>query len=95
MSLWRGKTVPLSYLVVMGQLAETTLFMANELFDRRLPTASRERLVRLAAQSSHLSLQDNISAVVILGQMRSIIADLLELTGLDYAEARAAMPEMD
>ena len=40
-------------------------------------------------------LSDSISAVVILAQVRSITADLLELTGMDYAEARALIPEMD
>jgi hypothetical protein len=33
--------------------------------------------------------------VVILAQVRSITADLLELTGMDYAHARELIPEMD
>ena len=33
--------------------------------------------------------------MVILAQVRSITADLLELTGMDYAEARELIPEMD
>jgi hypothetical protein len=30
-----------------------------------------------------------------LAQLRSIITDLLELTGLDYVEARNRVPDMD
>ncbi|CAA9410437.1 MAG: hypothetical protein AVDCRST_MAG75-2712 [uncultured Propionibacteriaceae bacterium] len=94
-SLWRRQTVPSSYLAMMAALAETAQFMGNELYDGRLPTAGRERLLELGRQSSHLVLNENLSAVVILAQLRSIVTDLLELTGLSYAEARAAIPDMD
>ncbi len=32
---------------------------------------------------------------MILAQCRSILVDLMELTGLDNAEAREQMPDMD
>ena len=35
------------------------------------------------------------SAVVILAQARSMLVDLMELTGLDYADARELVPDMD
>ena len=38
---------------------------------------------------------DSISAVVILAQARSMLVDLMELTGLDYADARELVPDMD
>jgi hypothetical protein len=79
----------------MDSLVLAVEFMATELFNGRLPTASRDRLVAVADESSHLELADTISAVVILAQLRSIVTDLLELTGLDYGEARAAIPDMD
>ena len=36
-----------------------------------------------------------MSAVVILAQCRSMLVDLMELTGMDHAEARDQLPEMD
>ena len=36
-----------------------------------------------------------MSAVVILAQTRSMVADLMELTGVDYPEARELIPDMD
>jgi uncharacterized membrane protein YgaE (UPF0421/DUF939 family) len=93
-ALWREETVPLAYLVLISSVAHTVRFMAAELANRRLPLAAREQLIELATDSSHLKLSDSLSAVVILAQLRSMMADLLQLTGLDYAEARSAMPDM-
>jgi hypothetical protein len=45
--------------------------------------------------SAHLQLSDSMSAVVILAQTRSIVADMMELTGMSYAEAREHIPDMD
>ena len=94
-AIWRHEEVPPSYLELMAALAETMRYMSLQLSERHLPTAARERLVELAVQSSHAKLLDSISAVVILAQLRSMIADLLQMTGLDYAEARNVMPDMD
>lgn len=94
-SLWRQETVPTAYLDLMDQLAEVVTFMAIELKARRLPTGARKRLVAVGDTSSHLELVESISAVVILAQLRSMTSDLLELTGIDYDEARELIPEMD
>lgn len=94
-ALWRGEEVPRPYRLQMGALAEVMRFMATELRNGRLPTRARDRLVAVGEATSHLELTGSISAVVILAQVRSITADLLELTGIDYAEARDLIPEMD
>lgn len=94
-ALWRHETVPLAYLALMASVVEIARFMAAELSNGRLPVAARERLVELAVATSHSRLAESISAVVILAQLRSMLADLLQLTGLDYHEALALMPDMD
>jgi hypothetical protein len=33
--------------------------------------------------------------VVILAQTRSLVADMMELTGIDYLQARELIPDMD
>ncbi len=94
-ALWREEPVPLSYLVMMGSLAEILGFMSSELQERRLPTAARDRIVKLGRDSSQLKLPNSLSSVVILAQMRSMLVDLLQLCGLDSAEARELIPDME
>jgi uncharacterized membrane protein YgaE (UPF0421/DUF939 family) len=94
-AIWRHEEVPPSYLALMESLATTMRYMSLQLSERHLPTAAREQLIELAVESSHAKLLDSISAVVILAQLRSMIADLLQLTGMDYEEARKVMPDMD
>ncbi len=94
-ALWRAEEVPAGYQEVLAELAEVARFMAGELADGRLPAAARKRLVAVAEASSHLPSDASMSAVVVLAQARSMMIDLMELTGLDLADARAAMPNMD
>jgi uncharacterized membrane protein YgaE (UPF0421/DUF939 family) len=94
-AIWRHEEVPQSYLVLMASLAEVVRAMAAQLMERHLPSDARDALVELAVSSSHVKLLDSMSGVVILAQLRSMMADLLQLTGMDYAEARSAMPDMD
>jgi uncharacterized membrane protein YgaE (UPF0421/DUF939 family) len=94
-AIWRQEEVPAGYLQLMASLAEVMRFMSQQLSERHLPTAARDQLIQLAVTSSHARLLDSMSGVVILAQLRSMITDLLQLTGLDYAEARAAVPDMD
>jgi uncharacterized membrane protein YgaE (UPF0421/DUF939 family) len=92
-ALWRSETVPLSYVVLLEQLAEVVSFMSGELYQQRLPTAARDRLIAVGVATSKLPIHESLSAVVVLAQIRSMIVDLLELTGLSPAEARPMIPE--
>lgn len=94
-SVWRDETVPRSYLELLDRLAEVVRFMSIELRARRLPTGARPRLIAVGEATSHVELVESISAVVILAQLRSMTSDLLELTGISYADARELIPEMD
>jgi len=94
-AVWRGDTVPESYLRLLESNAGLAERMASELHEGKLPVAARKQLVAAARESSHLPLADSISAVVILAQARSMLVDLMELTGLDYADARELVPDMD
>jgi len=94
-AVWRGEPVPTAYQDLMRRLAEACRFIAAELEARRLPTAARDRLQQIGQASAHLQLAASISAVVILAQTRSLVADMMELTGMDYLEARELIPEMD
>jgi uncharacterized membrane protein YgaE (UPF0421/DUF939 family) len=94
-AIWRGQEVPAEYMDLIDRLAEICLFMARELQAHRLPTQARERLRAVGEDSAHVQLDESISAVVILAQTRSMVADLMELTGMSYAEARELIPDID
>lgn len=94
-AIWRGGEVPLAYQDLVRRLAEACRFIAHEFSEHRLPTAAKDQLREIAEATSHLQLTHAISAVVILAQIRSMITDLMELTGMEYVEARELIPDMD
>ena len=94
-ALWRGEPVPDNYLRTMADVASVARVMARQLFQGRIPSDARDQLAEVAERTSHLDLHQTISTVVILAQLRSILADLLELTGMNAADARELIPEMD
>ena len=57
---------------------------------RRGPAAAA--VARLARASSAAPHSEVMSAVVVLAQVRSMVVDLLELTGLDQDQALARVP---
>jgi uncharacterized membrane protein YgaE (UPF0421/DUF939 family) len=94
-AIWRGEEVPVTYQEVVRRLGEACRFIAHEFSEHRLPTAARDRLREIAEATPHLQLTHSISAVVILAQTRSMVTDLMELTGMEYVEARELIPGMD
>jgi hypothetical protein len=94
-AVWRKNQIPAGYLDAMADLADVCRFMAGELRLYRLPRAARERLEAIGRATAHLPVDESLSAVVILAQIRSMTADLLELTGMDYEHARELIPDMD
>jgi uncharacterized membrane protein YgaE (UPF0421/DUF939 family) len=94
-AIWRGDEVPVAYQDLVRRLAEAFRFIAHEFTEHRLPTTAKDRLREIAEASAHLQLTHSISAIVILAQIRSIVTDLMELTGMEYAEARELIPGMD
>jgi hypothetical protein len=87
--------VPETYEDLIRRLAEACRVISNELAERRLPKAARDQLREIGEASAHLQLTHSISAVVILAQIRSMVADLMELTGMEYLEARGLIPDID
>jgi hypothetical protein len=93
--VWRGDHVPEGYQDLIRRLAEACRFIAGELEARRLPTAARDQLREIGEASGQIQLTGSMSAVVILAQTRSMVVDLIQLTGMDYHEARELIPDMD
>lgn len=94
-SAYRGEPVSPEVIALIDDVADIAEFCARELTARRLPTRARERIIAAGDLSSgidHHAL--SLSNVVIIGQARSILVDLLELTGLTYADAQELLPDM-
>src|SRR5215208_6420101 len=94
-AVWRGEEVPVAYEDLIRELAEACRLVARELAERRLPAAARDELRKVGEATAHQHLTQSISANVILAQIRSMVSDLLQLTGMDYFEARELIPRLD
>ncbi len=91
---YRREPVPRAYAVVCDELADATDLVAVELEADRMPTAARPALLEVAAASSHVERSRELSAEMLLGQMRSVAADLLRITGLGVVESTDALPPL-
>lgn len=89
---WRAEAVPPAYIELIEFLGKVTHHIATELEQRQLPLAARDELARLGRASAQVAPHPTLSAEVIRAQVRSTVVDLLMLTGLTYAEARARVP---
>lgn len=89
----RDEPVPTAYVHLLDALAETTADIANELGERRLPTNARAGLYRIGELSAVLDPASGLSGEVMRGQIRSMVVDLLMLTGMPFEEARDHVPE--
>lgn len=91
-SVYRGEEVPPEYLVLIEELAQLTDECADELFARRMPTRMIEPLTSLGTHCTEAPVYPRLSPTVLLAQVRSMVIDLLELCGLDPADAREVVP---
>ncbi|MGY2874580.1 uncharacterized membrane protein YgaE (UPF0421/DUF939 family) [Marmoricola sp. URHA0025 HA25] len=91
---YRGEPIPVEYAGFLRELAELTDRMADELGSDRMASAVLEPLVELGHRSSELPRTSVLSAEVVLAQMRSLLADLLAVTGLDPLAATDKIPPL-
>ncbi len=89
---YRREPVPPAYATLLEDLAACVDQVAGELAEGRQATAARESLVRLGRETSHLERSDDLSAEVVLAQARSLVADLLAVTGMDPLAATDQIP---
>ncbi|MFT4166844.1 MAG: FUSC family protein [Microlunatus sp.] len=87
-AVWQGDQVPIPYLDLLETTAAQADRVARDLHEGKLPIGARKGLIAAAQESAQLEVTGGINAIVILAQARSMLVDLLELTGLEYADAR-------
>ena len=88
----RGTPVPASYAALIRDLAVLTGRVAYELAEDRIPTAVTDDLVALGRATATVERSDDLSAEVVLAQVRSLVADLLAICGMDPLEATDVIP---
>lgn len=91
-SIWRDEPMPAEYPQLLERLAEGTRLIAESLFEPAAAPAAHRMLGEVGHRTAVLPIPSSLSAVVVLGQIRSTIVDLLELTGASYDEARELIP---
>jgi uncharacterized membrane protein YgaE (UPF0421/DUF939 family) len=89
---YRREPIPPSYATLLRDLAEIADAVADELGSGRDATAVRDRLVALARETSDVERSRDLSADVVLAQVRSLVADLLAVTGMDPLAATDRIP---
>jgi uncharacterized membrane protein YgaE (UPF0421/DUF939 family) len=87
--------VPPGYALLCRDVARATRHVAEELEANRMPTAARPALLQVAAGTAQVERGNALSAEVMLGQLRSVIADLLRITGLGLMESTDALPALE
>lgn len=91
-SAYHGTPVPKSYSLLAMDLADATDMVADELDADRSPAGAREALLAVGEASGLVERSDELAAEVVLAQLRSVVVDLLLLTGLDQIESTEALP---
>ena len=84
--------VPPTYVDLVSELADITGRLSDCLEDRGLTADLRPQLRAIATRSAEVATPAAMSSTVVIAQVRSIVVDLLELTGLDEDEALALIP---
>lgn len=91
-ALRQGEQVPKGYIDMVAELADITAAMAGDLRARRLPDGHRAALYELAEMTTYVTSRPTLSSEVIRAQVRSIVLDLLMVSGLTFDEAMDGIP---
>jgi uncharacterized membrane protein YgaE (UPF0421/DUF939 family) len=89
---YHRRPVPHAYSVLAEDLAAACEAVADELSANRMATAARPVLLAVGEATGQVERAAELSAEVILAQIRSVVTDLLLLTGMDPLEASDALP---
>lgn len=89
---YHRRPVPQSYAHLADDLADAVDAVVAELQADRMPVAARPVLLEVGAGTGRVERSEEMTAEVVLAQLRSVIADLLMLTGMGQLESSDALP---
>jgi uncharacterized membrane protein YgaE (UPF0421/DUF939 family) len=92
-SAYHHERVPHPYALLCDDLAEVVDMMADELAAGQMAGDDvRRALLQVGEGTAEVERVADLSADVVLAQIRSIVVDLLQITGMDVVEATDALP---
>ena len=91
---YRREPIPTSYAGLLDDLAQATDAIAEELVADRVATAVRDQLVGIGRSTARVERSTDLSAEVVLAQIRSLVADLLAVSGMDPLAATDQIPPL-
>jgi len=89
---YHRRPIPATYAMIARELAAATDVVAEELAADRMAVDARLPLMAVGHATGSVERSEILSAEVVLAQLRSVIVDLLLLTGLDQLESTDALP---
>jgi len=89
---YHRRPVPSSYSLLAPDLADAADAVAEQLAEDRMATDARPALLVVGNATGQVERTDELAAEVVLAQIRSVVVDLLLLTGLDQLESTDALP---
>jgi hypothetical protein len=89
---YHQRTVPKSYSLLAFDLADAADQVADLMAADELAVDARTALLAVGDATGHVERSDELTSEVILAQLRSVVVDLLMLTGLDQMESTDALP---
>lgn len=89
---YRGRPVPEAYARLCHELAAATDVIREELAGNRRASEAQPPLIEVGRATGRVERSEVLAAEVILAQIRSVVVDLLLLTGLDQVESTEALP---
>jgi uncharacterized membrane protein YgaE (UPF0421/DUF939 family) len=91
-SAYHGQHVPKSYSLLAFDLADAADMVADELEADRMAVSAREPLLAVGQATGLVERAAALNAEVVLVQLRSVVVDLLLLTGMDQMESTDSLP---
>ena len=89
---YHRRPVPPSYSLLALDLADAADAVADELAEDRMAVSARSALLAVGNATGQVERTDELAAEVVLAQIRSVVVDLLLLTGMDQLESTDALP---
>ncbi len=89
---YRRRPVPPEYIGLTRELADAVDEVVAELQQDRLAAAARPALLAVGDATGRVRRAEEMTAEVVLAQLRSVVVDVLMITGMDSQEATDALP---
>ena len=89
---YHRRPVPRSYALLAADLATACDQIAVELEDNKMAVEARPAVLAVGEATGEVDRAEELSADAILAQIRSVVTDLLLLTGMDPLEATDSLP---